>query len=355
MIAVEDPFATADEARVSTSSGEDIVRGGRYRLPHRDGAHKPRGWMRSTNLVSAISDQFALRLWEIGETLAGVAVSTELYTRILADAPQNMAKAERRVWTERFVELAKDASGGNKAAAHGNMRHNMVEDHHAGLPTAHYDAASRRHLHLYTEALVRTQLRALPQMQERIVLCEALETCGRLDNVLEDQRTGRWMIGDLKTKKKFWTVQELGAQLAVYANADAMWDAVAGVWVNMPPVDSTTGVLLWMPRIDPEDEDQEPRVDVYEVDLEAGWATAQLAYAVVQERQAAKSKKSRRAWLREGAAVTDTERWAARFAAVDAKADGARLVRECQAAGAWNAAVAKAARVAYERLTVTKK
>lgn len=342
---VEDPFDIPTRA-----NREDAVRGGRYRLPRRDGSHKPYGWMRTTNLVSAISDQYALRVWEIGEVLAGVVVSPEVYAALVAAAPQNMSKADRRVWVDRFIEHAKDASGGNRAAHHGNARHAMVEGFHEGLPAAHYDAGARRHLHLYAEALVRNDLQALPDMQERIVLVEALETCGRLDNIVEDRRTGRLHIGDLKTKKKFWTWLELCAQLAFYAHGEAMWDAAAGVWTDMPVVDQAVGLLLWMPRIDPEDEDQEPRVDVYEADLERGWATIQLAHAVVEERKAAKSVKSPRAWMRPAAPISETERWAARFAAVDTLAEGSRLVAAARTAGVWGEALAQSARLAYERL-----
>lgn len=349
----DDPFATPDHARVGASK-EDIVRGGRYRLPRRDGTHKPRGWMRTTNLVGAISDAYALRLWEIGEALTGVSLSATLYAQLLADAPAEMDKATRRAWAATFLEQAKDISGGNRAAQHGNYRHQVVEDWHEGLPTAHHEAGARRHLHLYADALVRNQLRAVPHMQERIVLNEAVEACGRLDNVVEDLRTGLLHIGDLKTKKDFWSWLELKAQLAVYANADAMWDETTGTWVDMPPVDRSVGMLLWMPRIDPTDVDQEPRVEVYEAPLEDGWTTAQLAYQVVQARRLHKNASTHGVRVRVAPIVSETERWAARFAAVDSMDDGSRLVDECRAAGAWNMVVAGAARAAVERLTGTK-
>jgi hypothetical protein len=110
-----------------------------------------------------------------------------------------------------------------------------------GLGYAHRDAATRRALVLYQEALKRHQLVAVEGMQERIVLVEELEACGRIDNVLEDRNAleldlrvrpeaagpgnqGPLYVADLKTQRRFWTWLEIKAQQACYNHAVAMWD-----------------------------------------------------------------------------------------------------------------------------------
>lgn len=365
-----DPFDEFDTP-TQLDPSDAIIRGGRYRLPRRDGTHKPYGWQRVSNLVSAYSDQYALRNWEMGEVLAGVAADPDVLAELIRCAPQDMSKDERWAWTEAFIEKAKDASGGNRAAKHGTQRHEAVHEHHQGLPPIHQDAGTRRALALYASALERHNFMALPGMQERRVLIESLEACGTLDNIVaeicqpcqgsgeRDEDTvcpncagagqvGTLRIADLKTQRRFWTWLEIGAQLACYAHGDAMWDVATGTWVGMPPVDQNVAHVLWMPRTEL---GEEPHVEVWDVDIVAGWKTAQRAYEVVKDRAAAKSVKGRRAWLRPAPPASETERWAARFAAADTHAEGAQLVREAKIAGVWDGTLAMSARAAYDRLS----
>jgi hypothetical protein len=334
-----DPFATPDDSRVTAR--QEIITAGRYRLPRRDGTHKPYGWQRVSNLVSAYSDQFALRMWEIEQTLRGVAMDKALYTELL-DTELPADKEARKRWVEGFVERCKGVAGGAEGARYGNHRHAVVEDLHAGLPMAGQPADVRRQASLYSSALVRHGLRAMPGMQERRVLVEELEVVGTLDNIVNDY------VADLKTQKRFWTFLEIAAQLATYAHGDAMWDPETGTWRDMPTVRHDVALVLWMPRVHPSGE---PAVDVYEVDIAAGWETAKHAYKIVKDRSSAK----KRGWLRPAPPVTETERYAALFASVDSAAEGRALVAEVRQKGLWGPVLADCATAARDRLlTVTK-
>jgi hypothetical protein len=368
---IEDPFALPDESRVTAR--ESILSRGRYMLPNRDGSHKARGFQRVSNLVSAFSDQFGLRMWELGEVLQGVAMSPELYAALLAARLDKMDRPTRKQWVESFIQQAKDVSGGNYGSKYGSQRHAVVEEYHAGLPVAHYDAGTRQHVALYAAALQRNGLVALPVMQERRVLVEELECVGTLDNILgqvcnaTSHGTGEpcpecfnngWtnpVIGDLKTQRKFWTWLEISAQFACYAHGTAMWNEAAGCWEDMPVVSQETGMVLWMPRHPDDPEERklwEPHVDVYEVDLVEGWKTARLAYQVVQARARGKSAANPLGRLRAAPEPTEWEKMAARFAACESLADGRALVKACQANGMWDEAMARAAQEAYTRLAV---
>jgi hypothetical protein len=107
MADIEDPFALADDARVGPPAGDGIITGGRYRLPRRDGSHKPRGWQRVSNLVSAYSDQFGLRMWELGEVLQGICMDPKLYHQACMADLHEMDRGSRRDWVEKFIEHAK--------------------------------------------------------------------------------------------------------------------------------------------------------------------------------------------------------------------------------------------------------
>lgn len=340
-----DPFALASDSKVTLR--DQIITGGRYRLPNLDGTHKSRGWQRVSNLVSAYSDQFGLRMWELGEVLQGVGLSTDLMAQVVLAELHLMTREERKAWVEHFIEHAKEVSGGNAASKHGSMRHESVEAHHAGLGYAHRDAGTRRALSLYASALKRHKLEAMPGMQERIVLVPELEACGTLDNIVNDQFQ-KPFVGDLKTQRRFWTWLEIKAQLACYAHGAAMWDAATGTWVDMPLVSQSVALVLWMPRVEA---DEEPRVDIWEVDIVAGWETAKRAREVVKDRALGKSVKPG-AWLRPAPEPTITEQYAARFAAVETLAEGSALVQECIAKGVYDTILVAEARKAYARVAV---
>lgn len=327
---LDDPFATVKDAAPATRTNA-LITAGRYRLPRLDGSHKPGGWMRVSNLVSAYSDQFALRMWEIEQTLRGVKLDHGLYLELLETPPGEID----RVWVEGFIERCKRVAGGSAGADHGNERHAAVEGLHFGADTRLYPSEVRRMLALYRSTLARHGLTPLPGMQERRVLVEELEVVGTLDNIVND------LVADLKTQRKFWTFLEIAAQLACYAHGDAMWDPVAGQWVDMPKVRQDVALVLWMPR-------GSRKVDVFEVDIVAGWKTAQHAYRVVRDRSAGKQG---RAWLRPAPPVTVAEEYAAMFAGVDSLAEGRALVAECKQKGIWSQVLADSAALAVARLT----
>lgn len=329
-----DPFASVSD---STPDAR-IITAGRYRLPNRDGTPHKGGWMRVSNLVSAYADQYALRQWEQRQMMAAIRADHGLYTELVEATPEEIADP---LWDEAYLERCKKVAGGSAGADHGTARHDAVEGLHRGDDTALYPSETRRMLALYASTLARHGLVPMPEMQERRVLVEKLECVGTMDNVLADRSGAAPVVADLKTQRRFWTFLEISAQLACYAHGVAMWDPVAGAWVDMPPVRQDVALVLWMPR-------GETTVDVFEVDIVAGWKTAQHARTVVLDRSAGKKG---RAWLRPAPPVTVTEQYAAMFAGVDSLAEGRALVAECQRKGVWSQMLADSARLAVDRLT----
>lgn len=358
---IDDPFASVSDS----TPDPRIITGGRYRLPRLDGSHKPNGWMRVSNLVSAYADQYALRQWEQRQMMLAVRADHALYTALLEATGDQLADPH---WDEEFLERCKKVAGGSAGADHGNERHAAVEGLHFGADVALYPSETRRMLALYASTLARHGLTPLPGMQERRVLISGLECVGTLDNIVEEWRDcptcngrggtdgtyggpctdclgggrlpGSNAVADLKTQRQFWSFLEIGAQLACYAHGDAMWDPVAGRWVDMPKVRQDVALVLWMPR-------GATTVDVLEVDIVAGWKTARRAHEVVLDRSAAKSG---RAWLRPAPPVTETEQYAALFAGVDSHAEGRALTEECRRKGLWSPMLADAAELALLRL-----
>ena len=322
-------------------SGDPYLSGGRYRYPNRDGSKKSGGWQRASNLASAISDQRQLQDWTVRTTLAGLATDPSLYAELQAIiAEVGTDKADLRAAQDRILDLAeraKDAAGGGYGRERGNRVHDLVEADWAGLPPGTVSADERDLLRAIRAALAEAQLQPIPGMQERIVLIEELEACGKWDSLARDLVTDYVHVIDTKTQYRFWTWLEVEAQLAEYAHAVAMWDAKLARWVDMPyEIEQTRGAAVHCPEIEHGDGTRSNGpVTIKPLDLERGWETAQLARRNVVQRSACGSARqavSGRTWAE--VRPSTLEMWAARLRDVDSPADGARVWAEAEAAGA---------------------
>ncbi len=336
-----DIFATATEAKqlnaAALRGGEAKEFGrvyrGRYHmplLPGEDGTKAggdwvPYGVQRVTNLVGAFEDTRALSVWEQSMTLAGLALSPELYeelTLLVHRAASSGANFElMRELTELKEALAGDAhdSGkqeasiagrakliarGSAGAQRGTNRHTAWE-HRAetgeliGTPDIRAQIVETERL------LAEAGLRRLPYLSERIVRNTEVGAAGKFDDILFEVSTERLLIADLKSKPTaFYSWMTVDAQLATYANAD--WMLCIGLrgcahsrenarYQDGPRrrgVDLTEGVILHVPS------DGGP-ARLERADLVQGWETAKLARQVIDHRSAGKSagRHARSAWI----------------------------------------------------------
>lgn len=342
---------------------------GRYRLPNRDGSPHKGGWTRATNLASAISDTKALGDWQLRMALLGVREA--ILQTGLAPAMQAVPGPVRDLLTMDIERLAPgEIRGGLMAiagevqrlakaelgATRGNLAHQMVEHHHAGLPQDQgVPSETLEKLPSYVTQLQMHCMTALAGMQERQVMVESLNVIGTLDNILHDALppASFWasgvelcprqdecadFIADLKTQKRFWSWLEICIQLALYAHGDAMWDKALGVWVSMPRVNQERALVAWMPWEHPAGEDDPAelhRVDMYEVDIVRGWEAAQQAFQVYNLRSAAKRKGNPWGFLRSIPKASLVEAYAQRLLSASTREEGSAVYREAKAAGVW--------------------
>ena len=358
-----DPFLTLPSQVVPAPQ---MVTGGRYRLPNRDGSAHKGGWTRATNLASAISDTKALGDWECRMTLLGVReallqlyrvgplqLPAELWS-LLTMPIEDMTPGEVRSGLMTLVEQFKALAKAELGAKRGNLAHNMVEGHHAGLPPGpDIPPETLDKLPDYVTKLQIHKLQALPGMQERQVMVESLNAVGTLDNILRDlcQHAGpdsmSDYIADLKTQKRFWSWLEICCQLALYAHGDAMWDPRAARWVDMPPVNQERALVAWMPWEHPSGD---PQVDIYEVDIVKGWGALQVAFQAYNLRAEAKRKGDPWGWVRPAPRVGLLEAYGARLRDVSTRAEASAVYQEASAAGVWGEELEQVAREILPRL-----
>lgn len=342
-----DPF---DEPQLPA---RELVTGGRYRLPNLDGSHHKGGWMRVTNLVGAYSDVRGLALWQQRMQLLGLRARHDLYEELCAMRTEDMDAATLKRELEYLSTQAQNAAKADVGARRGSARHTMVAHWHEGGEVIG-TPDMRRQLDSYKDALIAHRLQPVPGLQERVIINEALNCAGRFDNVLEDLVTEIMHMADLKTQRRFWTLLEVRAQLAIYAHGDAMWDEERECYVSMPKLDQEVGHVMHMPQ--ELGEDGKPQeVQILNIDLVKGWETAQRAYEVAQDRSEAKRVGTLRSCVRPLPApaltvVRTVEEYAARFATVATNEEGRQLVREVKRAGMWCPELAACSKKAAARL-----
>jgi hypothetical protein len=248
----------------------------RYRFPPPPGVEPSgKGWQRTTNLVKAFSDQYALQAWLERMTMLGLLANDGLIFDELSAV--NLDAVDVNSTMKAFAEIARSAVGADKGARKGTARHNVLEHYmFAGEVIGH--RRMQVQMHELLAELDRLDFELLPGTQEDFVWHPAGKgVVGRRDVRFLCRRTGQIGTADLKTQEKFWTYQEHAGQQYIYDTAPWVWSGPlsdAGGWIRHMPgnyVGREGGVcpgrraalLLHMPS-------KGGPVQVHELDLEYG-------------------------------------------------------------------------------------
>lgn len=258
-----DPFAAPAEPT------PDIIKNGRYWLPPiNDPTAKRIGWTRATTLVKTVSDMFLIDRYHQREIMIGLAQREDLYDLVCAtdfDDKEALNKLALDV-----LEAAK-SNRGYAGSEVGTAFHAATERLDRGDPHGMRPKWAAK-LKAYEERMANAGFTFNPQWIERRVVCERYQVAGTFDRIATQHKVN--YITDLKTQKTFYTWWEIAAQLAIYANADAMWDEDQHRYVDMPPVNKDTAFVTWMPVQHPGDDAD--AVDLYAVDIAKGWRAVDL-------------------------------------------------------------------------------
>ncbi|MEU8186046.1 hypothetical protein [Micromonospora carbonacea] len=244
-------------------------RWGRYLLPDpgEPGATSTLPWTRATTFAKSISDTFGLTKWQCRMVAKGLTLRQDLYARAAA------ATIDDRQVLDQVVEAAKEAAGSSTGASLGSALHQFTERVDRGeqiqVP-APWDAD----VAAYCKALADHQIEVNAALIERIIVVRQHHVAGTLDRIYSSPTWKLPRIGDLKTGKDLshgWL--EIAVQLALYANADAMWNGLTDTYEPMPNVDREVGVVIHLPV-------GVGHATVYEVNLTAGWDIARTCAEV---------------------------------------------------------------------------
>lgn len=241
-------------------------RWGRYLLPD-PATGRERAYTRTTTLAKSLADTTALDRWKQRMVATGLATDPKLVKRARA------AREDRQV-LDALCEEAMAAAGAGDRATIGTELHSVTELVDLGqLPVSEVEPAFSVDVRAYVTALERAGIAPIPEYIEGLVINFTVDVAGTFDRIFR-LPDGRLVIADLKTGENLaYSWGDIAIQLAVYANANVLWDWDLEGWLPMPSVDRTEGLVMHLPV-------GHGRCTLYTVDLAAGWQAARLASAV---------------------------------------------------------------------------
>jgi hypothetical protein len=336
------PFETADASKdIVDDSGVKRDRWGRYLLPPLRGG-KDKGWTRATTFAKSISDTYVLSQWGARMAIKGLASRPDLYA-LTASTP-----VDDRDKLNGIVETCKEVAGAKVSASLGTALHSFTEaaDRGEKVPSGPWDPE----LKAYRELVSAAGLLFYPELIERIVVVERYGVAGTFDRIARLTRpmsvrlpggvgtllpAGAWVVVDLKTGRDLtYGMNEIAIQLAMYANADAMWDARTGEYEPIPEVDRGVALVIHLPV-------GEGKAELIAVDIEQGWEAAKLCASVRDWRKVRKLS-TVVAVSEPGSARPAT--WEERIKVATSKAELSLIWKAASEVGQWTPALAELGR-----------
>jgi hypothetical protein len=289
MVGTEDIFAkptSGPSTDPESSSGAYTADGkadryGRYRLPHPESG-RVQPYTRATTFAKTISDTFTLNMWGRRMSIKGLTMRPDLYAQAAATS------LEERDALNAIAEKAAEVAGSKVSAGLGTALHAFTEQYDRGenpqVPSPWNDDVTA-----YAAALAREHLTVLPNYIEHVVVNDTYKIAGTFDRIYQvnqditvelpdgeviELKAGELVIGDLKTGRTLeYGWGEIEIQLAIYANANRIWDKAAKRYRPMPAVRRDVAIVAHLPV-------EGKECFVYAVDIAAGWAAAALCSEV---------------------------------------------------------------------------
>lgn len=264
------PATTAGSQRVDDRIPRDHKK--RYLLPDpTTGEVVP--WRRVSTLKKALANEYGLNKWKLRQVARGVAMRPDLAT--LAASVADPKTEQGKDTLSSVAEQAQDAAGSRSGANLGTALHTATErlDRGESLGSINLPAPYNFDLAVY-DRFKRANpelLQTNPNHVERVLVVPELQVAGTLDRLY-----GR-KVGDLKTGQDAneYGQLELAIQLACYSHAAYWYNLDTETYEPVPEIDQREALMVHLPA------GGRGRIDVYRVDIAAGWIAAQVAHQVL--------------------------------------------------------------------------
>lgn len=255
-------------------------------LQYEDGKKTPTNataYTRVSTLAEALDDKQGLMDWSAANAAIGVVRNAAIYAQLA-----HLASAHRDPWQvpeakkalKPLVAQAQQVAGSDDGAGMGTAFHGLAEIVDQGQVPEFAPPPLRPWLDVYREALADWEVLDT----EVFVVADEVQSAGSLDRLLRHRKTGRIVVGDVKTGKSEPDFPlKTTIQVAIYSHGER-YDQATGTRLPLhPDIDLDHGVLIHAPV-----RSGSPRCQLYPLDLAKGWELAKVAVQVREARRMAK-------------------------------------------------------------------
>lgn len=221
-------------------------------------------YTRVTTWAETVGDRFNLEKWQQRMVALGLVARQDLYAAIAATQPDN--KAEIGKLCDKAIEAAKGSAGANLGTALHTFTERVDRGEEFVIPSP-WDAD----VAAYRATLAAAKAEVDAAHIERIIVNHTLGVAGTFDRLLSLPGLGL-TVGDVKTGG-FLDWGAIAIQLALYANAEELYDPATDSCEPMPFVNLERAVVIHIPV-------GQASCTLYEVDITAGWEMAQVVGVV---------------------------------------------------------------------------
>jgi hypothetical protein len=261
------------DTEIETSPEDGLISAGRYRIPKFTGDFGPVpmdapnvGWTRSSTFAKAIEETYNLNNWKLRRAVSGIAVRPDL---IALAAAHSFRTREDEETLKGVVGEALAVGGESEGRNWGTAVHRLIQEAHRTGTVVDPSGLNVNRVEAYFAALEGYGISQDADMSERVIVNTRYGVAGRFDGIY------RGRIGDVKTSRTLdYSALNFCVQLAMYANADAIYNPETRTFEPMPETDRETALVFHIPI------KSDPRCDIHEYDIAWGWRIAETLAAV---------------------------------------------------------------------------
>lgn len=241
---------------LNAAKPEPVVQNGKYVIPR--GGER---FTRCTTFAASIDDRYSLERWQQRMVGTGLVLRQDLYALWAANIDD---RDHLNDLCEQAIEAAKASAGANLGTALHSFAEQIDRGETPVIPSP-WDAD----IAAYTACLDANGVRVDPNLMEGVVVCRSLGVAGRYDRIVTIDGWPKPFIADLKTGDIHYAMNTIAIQLAIYANADELYDPDTDQLSPMPDVDLEQAVVIHLPA-------GTGKCTLHMVDIKAGWEAARL-------------------------------------------------------------------------------
>jgi hypothetical protein len=236
-------------------------RWGRYKI-NNPSTGKERGYTRVTTIAKTLDDTASLADWKVRMAITGIVQRPDLLA-------QASTAIDDRTRLNKIAGDAVEAAGAYSRANLGTALHNLTQQIDLGMKPQILPGL-QQDIETYVASIAAWDMQMNKDWIEVLLINDELEYAGTADRIVRT-RDGRLVIFDLKTGTDLsYSYGSIAVQLALYAQAEWIYDWRTGERTPLPDIDKTSGIICHLPA-------GEGKCDFFNVDLEAGWDAAQMS------------------------------------------------------------------------------